>query len=1122
MGILRFLFKKNLCKAVFAIMLSIFCYTVQAQVSSVQFGKNRIQYRKYDWRFYQTDNFNVYFNQGGLELAKFVLQVAEEELGGIEGFTEMALQRRANIVLYNSYDDMQATNIGLSNDILDVGGTTKLVNNKMLIYFNGDHKELRRQIKEGIARILVDNRLFGENIGEIAGNATLLDLPKWLTDGYVAYSAENWSVPMDDQLKNAMLSGSYRTFYHFAFDKPTLAGHSFWRYIAENYKKENVSYFLYLSILYKNLNTASLRICKKKFKVVLREFMDKEADKYFKDIRGRKNYPKGTVDVTEYTNNNLDFYHFAANPVKRSYTYAVAEFRKGFYKVQLYENFVPTKVLVKNGVRVLKSQRNPNYPIMSWDPKGTRLAVVYWEADKIKLKVHDMLTGKISYNMVLPFDQVQDAQYYLDHKKLIISGVKNGHSDIFLFNVESGAVTALTNDVWDDMDGSFVAFPNKYGILFSSNRPSPNEPSNDKTLPGKDKYNVYMIDLDDKGGFRQITQLTKMKMGDARYPTQYNMSHFTFVSDENGVGNRYAGFFTTKAAGLDTLIFVGDEVLRNPADKELDSTLIAWERTEPDSIGFVAITKDSTYTFPVTNYQSSLLESRISGEKGQVSELTQQGEYKFLYRLRVDSLTLRRRNVNPKLTDYMRKEVANKKALEGKANIYNASAVDTSKKSTGFFETEFADEKTDSLDIAKKEAEVIEEKNTVLDRAKLYKYKLKFSNDKILAGITNNLLLNRYQPYAGGRGPIQLNNGNNISYTLSASLSEIMEDYRFVGGVKPGSNFKDNEYFLSFQNYRKRLDYGGSFYRAKNSNYAPGYKLQTSIYQANASWPFDIVKSVRLNIAFRNDKLVTLPNVDRTQLQAADQNMNNINFRLEYVYDNTLNPTQNIWNGLRYKLYIENFTESKKTAGFTRGSTFNFGFDARYYYPIYRHFIWAVRTAADVSWGNQKLIYYLGGTDGWLGPKFHNNNPPNPNVNYAYQGLANNLRGFYQNIANGNNAFVVNSELRLPIFSTLINKPINNAVLRNFQLVQFFDIGTAWNGKLSNIKRPTGRYGQQGPGNPIAVEIKSGGIGPFAGSYGFGARTTVAGYFVKADLGWEMKGIFRGKPLLQFSLGYDF
>ena len=98
-------------------------------------------------------------------------------------------------------------------------------------------------------------------LGEFAANQALLDLPKWLTDGYVAYAAENWSPELDDQLKSAMLSGEYKNFYQFAYKQPLLAGHSFWNFIANNYKKESVTYFLYLSRVYRNLNGASQRIC---------------------------------------------------------------------------------------------------------------------------------------------------------------------------------------------------------------------------------------------------------------------------------------------------------------------------------------------------------------------------------------------------------------------------------------------------------------------------------------------------------------------------------------------------------------------------------------------------------------------------------------------------------------------------------------------------------------------------------------------------------------------------------------------------------------------------------------------------------------------------------------------
>lgn len=212
---------------------------------------------------------------------------------------------------------------------------------------------------------------------------------------------------------------------------------------------------------------------------------------------------------------------------------------------------------------------------------------------------------------------------------------------------------------------------------------------------------------------------------------------------------------------------------------------------------------------------------------------------------------------------------------------------------------------------------------------------------------------------------------------------------------------------------------------------------------------------------------------------------------------------------------------------------FNVGFDARTYYPIYRNFIWAGRVAADFSWGKQKLIYYLGGVDNWLmfGDNvrtdnngqvkykyFNPNNKPDPDNTYAFQSLAVNMRGFIQNVANGNNAMVINSEFRLPVFTTLFSKPINNAFLRNFQVIQFVDLGTAWNGKYDKLKRPSSVYGAP----PLQVNIKQGGIGPFLGGYGFGARSTLLGYFIKADVGWQMNGFFKGKPILYFSMGLDF
>lgn len=1126
--------KKNILHFII-LLLAIIPAVSFAQVSSVEFGKNRVQYKKLKWRYYQSENFNVYFSQNGLELAKYVLQVAEQELPGLEKFIEYGMQRRANLVLYNSYDEYQQSNIGLGIDWQNTGGVTKLVNNKAILYYTSDHALLKKQIKEAIANILVQNVLFGDDIGEFASNQALLDLPKWMTDGYIAYAGDNWSTELDDQLKSAMLGNDYKSFYHFAFDKPLLAGHAFWNFIEERYKKENVTYLLYLSRIYKNVNRACEQICKKKLKPLLSEFMQVTLKKYYDDIRGRKNAPKGKLSVLKEITGNIDYIRFEANPQPKSFSYALVEFKKGIQRVVLVENFTERKVLWKNGVRNLEQDMNPNFPVLAWDPKGTRLAVVTVSEGKINFFVYDLLRRLKTEKQVLSdkFDQIQDMKYMLDANSLIFSGVKNGHSDIYVYKIKEQKLEQITNDVYDDIDPSFAAFPGKSGILYSSNRPSADAISADTVLPSNNRYNIYMVDNWNKSEFKQLSKLTNIKMGNARFPSQYNLNHFTFVADENGVGNRYAGFFRSQKAGIDTVVVIGDEVLRNPDVEELDSTLKAWNKQEPDSVGYFSITVDSTYTFPISNYQSSLLESRIAGDNGQVTEVTRQGDYKFLYKLKVDEQLLRKRNVNPRPTEYVKRIIKAERLAKGDVIEQTKTAGDTAAKND-FFQSEFANDKTDSTIInpPKIESSDNNEDSNPLKKSNLFPYIKKFSADYAVAGFNNNVLVSRYQAYQGGRGPIRLANDNALNGMLRIGISDVMEDYKFIGAIRPSTDLKDNEVMFSFLNLKKRLDWGLTYYRASttntlNSNVGPiVVKDLSNIYQLNLTYPFNKVQSLRYVGGLRVDRRVfkgTAGNIGLS-LKEPDTVTRFILNRVEFVHDNTLNPTLNIWKGLRLKAYMD----LNLQLGLKDQLTYNFGIDARHYLQIYRNFIWAVRGALDVSWGTKKIIYYLGGTDGWLtfgnngspgNEKYFNSaNQPDPDQDYAYQSLAVNLRGFKQNTANGNNAVIINSELRLPLFTTFINRPINNAFLRNFQIIQFFDLGTAWNGQYKGIKRPSVTYSEP----PVSVLIKAPGIGPFVAGYGFGARSTLLGYFLRFDAGWPVNVFFKGKPQLYLSLGLDF
>jgi hypothetical protein len=364
---------------------------------------------------------------------------------------------------------------------------------------------------------------------------------------------------------------------------------------------------------------------------------------------------------------------------------------------------------------------------------------------------------------------------------------------------------------------------------------------------------------------------------------------------------------------------------------------------------------------------------------------------------------------------------------------------------------------------------------------------------------------------------------------LTVSLDDLMENHRFTGGIRLPINFSGMTWFFQYENFKKRLDKSILFLRSTNySNeevpiqidsvttiVAPlMLKRATNLLQGSVSYPFDRVRSVKGHLGLRQDQLTVKAQDDIGLF--VDPETPNLYWalsRVEYVFDNTSKPMLNIYNGFRYKFFAEYLY--KLNDG--NGGFYNLGVDFRHYQKLFKNFIWANRLAAAHSGGNQKILYFLGGVDNWLMPQYSSYVPVRPTENYAFQALATNLRGYLQNSRNGNTYAVLNSEFRLPVFTTFLKRPIQSSVFRNLQAVAFVDAGSAWNGFLPNADALKNNFFLATPNVSLTLEDQTGGLGL---GYGLGLRTTLFGYFVRADAAWNIEG--NPKPIIYLSFGTDF
>jgi hypothetical protein len=269
-------------------------------------------------------------------------------------------------------------------------------------------------------------------------------------------------------------------------------------------------------------------------------------------------------------------------------------------------------------------------------------------------------------------------------------------------------------------------------------------------------------------------------------------------------------------------------------------------------------------------------------------------------------------------------------------------------------------------------------------------------------------------------------------------------------------------------------------------------KIHTHDAQFKLKIPFNEVSAMKTTLTYRNDRTVFAA-TDDYNLPLRNRYDNWGGIKLEYIFDNTRAKGINLYNGTRLKLFAEywRLIDSKQY------DLFVFGFDIRNYKKVHRNLIWANRFAGSTSQGTAKLCYYLGGVDGWFTPKFDNDiNIIHPEE-YGFQTIATNMRGFKQNVRNGNNFAVLNSELRWPIFKYLFNRPIRSDFINNFQIVGFADLGSAWYGNdpLSEENTENKLYYVGNPITVVIIEPKQ----PVIMGYGIGLRSRLFGYFIRLD-----------------------
>ncbi|MBU1320684.1 MAG: hypothetical protein KKG33_03490 [candidate division Zixibacteria bacterium] len=968
----------SICSAVLVALI----LSTTANAQEEYFGKNKVQWKSFDWQFLQTSHFDIYFYQDSYHLAKFAAEVLESSYVVISEQLNYRLKKRIPTFIYNSPNEFQQTNI--TNQLLGegTGGFTEVFKNRMVMPYNGSYEDFRHVLHHELTHGVTFDMLYGSALGSVLSRGALFSPPLWLAEGYAEYSSRyGWDYWADMIMRDATINGYAPPLQYVGGYLAYKQGQLAIKFLVDTYGIEKVAEIwargkVHLSMDKTLKNTIGLN------QEELSERFDKYCRKmYWPEIASRAEPKDIARQLTDHTKDG-SYFNERPSFAPSGDRLAIFTDRSDYTEIIIIST-VDGEVLSK----VVKGSRSADLESlhsyvsgMSWSPDGENISFISKSKGEDALRLVNLKKGKIYKKFQFGFNAMFSPSWGgKDGNIIVFTGVKDGQSDLYKLNVATEQLDRLTNDLYEDQEP--VLSPDGRMIAFASDRPSANAKNPDKITDLEfGSYNLYSYNLD-TGAISAFTDGPTRK----RYPTwSPDGREICYVGNYNGIDNLYV-------LDLDSLhSFPITDILTNTASP-------SWS-PKGDRIAFSSFNKGGFDVF-------LLKEIKPVGESPEDLVLTAYAAGEMDKNLvRVDEES------DSTSTEDEDQEAATESDQDFADYVFTPDTFQNPPRP----KPEHRDSSTlappgevDSLYATNEDGEY-----------NIKKYKAKFTPDLVTGGFS-------YDTFFGLRGQSQL------------LISDYLGNHQFYLATDLVNAIDQTNFQVFYLNNTRRMDWLAGVFHSKNYYIDPKDRLFSDRFYGAAGsvqYPFSTFSRLQFDISHLY--------IDRKYYDPPYDNSNNriTTSAMSWVTDNILWGITGPVNGKRYKVTVE-----KTVPLYTKSVDYwAVEFDFRKYYHFGKNFGFAVRAAGGVSDGSDPKLYFLGGTSNWVGSAQPTSDIYGVE-NLYFSKVVVPLRGYNYYEVQGSKYGLANFEFRFPFVDYFVVRFPLPIVLTRMRGAIFLDVGSAWN-----------------------------------------------------------------------------
>jgi WD40 repeat protein len=540
------------------------------------FGKNKVKYDTFAWRVYKSPHFEIYYYPEFEQHLSRLSSYAESGYQKISSELKHEIPFAIPLVLYKTHSEFEQTNL-VEGFVPEAAlAFTEPVRNRMVVPIDEPPDRLQGLITHELTHVfefdLIPRSLFQRSV------------PLWVDEGLADYLRGLWDpldmmmiregavsdqVPKISRSQYEALSG--REAYNY--------GHAAFEFIEARYGKEGIRQFLYT--LRKNVIGGNLDdIYLQAFRVKPEEFDEaydkwlKERFKPYRDKQRPSDYGKNLSPNPERTH-YIQVFGFAAAPsgeMVAALTGNRADSEADIVLLSARDGTVLKNLTGGYTNRYEDIHININSQTIgrsiSFDAKGDSVAFLARHGKGRSLFLVSVLSGDILKRLPIELDQVSSPCLTPDGRGALVSGLKEGVSDIYYVDLETGGLRNLTQDAFADSDpqispdGTLVVYARRVSghdklYLFPLANPSKKMPLTfgiyDDETPAfssdgsklyyssnedGEVYNLRVLDLK-TGAIDQYTDALGNNMAPAALTTKAG-DRVAFISYSKGAFNLYA------------------------------------------------------------------------------------------------------------------------------------------------------------------------------------------------------------------------------------------------------------------------------------------------------------------------------------------------------------------------------------------------------------------------------------------------------------------------------------------------------------------------------------------------------------------------------------------------------